>query len=82
MNHFVHLHCHSEYSILDGAIRLGDLCSRAQQFGMPACAVTDHGNMFAAAAFQKACSEYGVKPIFGCEVYTCQDHLDRTDKKT
>ena len=78
---FVHLHCHTEYSMLDGAIRLGDLVARAKDLGMPACAVTDHGNMYAAAQFQTLCNKYGMKPIFGCEVYTCRDHLDRTDKK-
>ncbi len=78
MSDFVHLHCHTEYSMLDGAIRLKDLCERAKNFGMPAAAVTDHGNMFAAASFQKTCSAYSIKPIFGCEVYTCRDHLDTT----
>ena len=76
MSDFIHLHCHTEYSMLDGAIRLKDLCQKAKDYGMGACAVTDHGNMFAAASFQKACTEFGIKPIFGCEVYTCRDHLD------
>ena len=51
MSDFVHLHCHTEYSLLDGAIRVKDLCSRAKDFGMPACAITDHGNLFGAAKF-------------------------------
>lgn len=51
MSEFVHLHCHTEYSLLDGAIRLNDLCARAKDFGMPAAAITDHGNCTAAAYF-------------------------------
>ncbi|GAB6177434.1 DNA polymerase III subunit alpha [Desulfobaculum senezii] len=69
MSDFVHLHCHTEFSLLDGAIRLGDLCSKAIEFGMPAAAVTDHGNMFAAAKFFQEAKKKGVKPIIGCEVY-------------
>ena len=80
MSDFVHLHCHTEYSLLDGAIRLRDLCSRAKDYGMPACAITDHGNMFGAAYFAKQCAEVGIKPIFGCEVYVCHDHLDKTSE--
>lgn len=59
--------------MLDSAIRLPALCERAVSFGMEACAVTDHGNLCAAAEFQKACREYGIRPIFGCEIYTCPD---------
>ncbi|MBQ7585862.1 MAG: DNA polymerase III subunit alpha [Desulfovibrionaceae bacterium] len=81
MSDFVHLHCHTEYSLLDGAIRLKDLCARAKDYGMSACAITDHGNMFGAAYFFKACKEFGLNPIFGCEVYTCHDHTDQTDPK-
>lgn len=62
MSDFVHLHCHTEYSLLDGAIRIKDLCARAKDYGMPACAVTDHGNMFGAAYFYTACKDFGVKP--------------------
>ncbi|MDO4839772.1 MAG: DNA polymerase III subunit alpha [Desulfovibrionaceae bacterium] len=78
MSDFIHLHCHTEYSLLDGAIRLSDLCARAKDYGMNACAITDHGNMFGAAQFQKTCAEYGIKPIFGCEVYMCQNRFDTT----
>ena len=74
MSDFVHLHCHTEYSLLDGAIRIKDLCARAKDFGMPACAITDHGNLFGAAYFYQGCKDHGVKPIFGCEVYVCHDH--------
>lgn len=78
MSDFVHLHCHTEYSLLDGAIRIKDLCARAKDFGMPACAITDHGNLFGAAYFYQGCKDYGVKPIFGCEVYVCHDHKDKS----
>jgi len=77
MSEFVHLHCHTEYSLLDGAIRIRDLCSRAKDFGMPAAAVTDHGNMHGAAEFYQACRDFGLKPIIGCEVYVCHDHTDK-----
>ena len=78
MSDFVHLHCHTEYSLLDGAIRLKDLCERAREFGMPACAITDHGNMYGAAYFYTTCKDFGIKPIFGCEVYVCRDHTDKS----
>ena len=55
MSEFVHLHCHTEYSLLDGAIRLNDLCARAKDFGMPAAAITDHGNLYGAAYFYTTC---------------------------
>ncbi|MDR3362012.1 MAG: DNA polymerase III subunit alpha [Desulfovibrio sp.] len=83
MSDFVHLHCHTEYSLLDGSIRLKDLCERAKDFGMPACAITDHGNLFGAAKFYFTCMDFGIKPIIGCEVYVCPDHKDKskaTDK--
>ena len=76
MSDFVHLHCHTEYSLLDGAIRIEDLCRRAKDFGMPAAAITDHGNMFGAAYFYKACHDVGIHPIMGCEVYVTRDHTD------
>jgi DNA polymerase-3 subunit alpha len=66
---FVHLHCHSEYSLLDGANRIDDLITRAQQFEMPALAITDHGNMHAAWEFQEKARKAGVKPILGMEAY-------------
>ncbi len=73
MGNFVHLHVHSEYSILDGAARVGDLVAKAKEFGMPALAITDHGNMFASCKFFDECKKQGVKPIFGCEFYVCDD---------
>ncbi len=68
-NPFVHLHLHSEYSLLDGACRLTDLVNRVAQLGMPAVAVTDHGNLFGAVSFYQAAKAAGVKPVIGCEVY-------------
>ena len=67
---FVHLHVHSEYSLLDGACRIGDLVKRAKDLGQTAIAITDHGNMYGAIDFYKACQKEGIKPIIGCEVYT------------
>ncbi len=66
---FVHLHLHTEYSLLDGACRAKDLVERCRQLGMPAVAVTDHGNLFGAIEFYSAAKAAGVKPIIGCEVY-------------
>jgi DNA polymerase-3 subunit alpha len=66
---FVHLHLHSQYSLLDGAIRIGDLVKKAKEYAMPAVAVTDHGNMFGAMEFYLKCQGSGVKPIIGSEVY-------------
>ena len=66
---FVHLHCHSEYSLLDGANRIGDLIKRAKDFEQPAIALTDHGCMFGAWVFQEAAKKAGIKPIVGMEAY-------------
>ena len=66
---FVHLHVHSEYSLLDGANRIKDLPVRAKELGMDAMAITDHGVMFGAIDFYKECKDNGIKPIIGCEVY-------------
>mgnify|MGYP004540909137 FL=1 len=66
---FVHLHVHSEFSLLDGANRIKDLPVRAKELGMDAMAITDHGVMFGAIDFYKACKANGIKPIIGCEVY-------------
>jgi DNA polymerase-3 subunit alpha len=70
---FVHLHLHTQYSLLDGAIRLDDLISKANVYNMPAVAITDHGNMFGAAEFYLQCREAGVKPLIGCELYLAPD---------
>lgn len=65
MSNFVHLHCHTEYSLLDGAIRINDLAARAKDFGMPAAAITDHGNLYGAAYFYMACKDVGSSPSSG-----------------
>ncbi len=66
---FVHLHVHTEYSLLDGACRLDRLCSAAKERGQTALAITDHGNLFGAVDFYRTAKKYGIKPIIGCEVY-------------
>src|SRR3954463_15079274 len=70
---FVHLHVHSEYSILDGACRVKDLVSRAAEFEMPAVSLTDHGSMAGAVQLWKATRNTGVRPVIGCEVYVAND---------
>ena len=69
MNDFVHLHLHTEYSLLDGACHVPELVAQAKKLGMGAIALTDHGNMFGAVAFHDECREAGIKPILGCEIY-------------
>ena len=66
---FVHLHGHSEYSLLDGGCHIGKMAEKAAELGMPALAVTDHGNLFGAIEHYKSCKAVGIKPIIGCEVY-------------
>ena len=66
---FVHLHVHTEYSLLDGACRIDAIAKRARELGQTALAITDHGVMYGAVAFYKACLAEGIKPIIGCEVY-------------
>jgi DNA polymerase-3 subunit alpha len=75
---FAHLHCHSEYSMLDGASRIGDLVSFAKDQGMPGLALTDHGVMYGAVKFYKEAREAGIKPLMGCEVYVTADRNDRS----
>jgi DNA polymerase-3 subunit alpha len=70
---FVHLHVHSEYSILDGACRIPDLVARAAELEMPAVALTDHGSLAGAVELYRDCGKAGVKPVIGCEVYVCDD---------
>lgn len=77
---FVHLHLHTQYSLLDGAIRLDDLFKKAKEFNMPAVAMSDHGNMFGAIDFYTKAKQYGIKPILGSEVYFTPG--SRFDKKT
>lgn len=66
---FVHLHVHTQYSLLDGAIKLDELMTQAEEFKLPALAITDHGNMFGVIEFYKKCMASGIKPIIGCEMY-------------
>src|SRR5262249_31824761 len=70
---FVHLHVHSEYSILDGACRIPELVARAAELEMPAVALTDHGSLAGAVQLYKHAVGAGVKPLIGCEVYVCDD---------
>src|SRR5271166_56498 len=76
MSQFVHLHLHTDYSMLDGACDVDKLCERAKELGMPAVAMTDHGNIFGAVHFVNAANKVGIKPIIGCELYICKkdDH--------
>jgi DNA polymerase-3 subunit alpha len=76
---FVHLHVHSEYSILDGACRIPALCEKAGRLEMPAVALTDHGSLAGAVALYREAAKQGVKPVVGCEVYVCDDR--RRQKK-
>ena len=70
---FVHLHGHSEYSLLDGGCRVGEMAELAAEQGMPALALTDHGNLFGVIEHYKTCQDAGIKPIIGCEVYVAID---------
>ena len=81
MSQFVHLHLHTDYSMLDGACDVEKLVQRVKELGMPAVAMTDHGNVFGAVHFVNAAHKAGVKPIVGCELYICkkEDHnIERT----
>lgn len=77
---FVHLHVHTEFSLLDGACRIRDLPGIVKAMGQTACAVTDHGVMYGAVDFYRACKAEGVKPIIGCEVYVTPQGRTRFDK--
>ena len=77
---FVHLHVHTEYSLLDGACRIKDLPEVVKSMGQTACAITDHGVMYGAIDFYRACKAAGVKPIIGCEVYVTPQGRSRFDK--
>lgn len=80
---FVHLHVHTEYSLLDGAARIKEVVRRAKELGMPALAVTDHGAMYGVVDFYRTCKAEGIKPLLGCEVYvaprTMADRTPRVD---
>jgi len=75
---FVHLHLHTQYSLLDGANKIKNLMPQVHAYGMPAVAITDHGNMFGAIEFYRTAAQHGVKPIIGCEMYLAPK--GRTDR--
>ena len=79
---FVHLHLHSEYSLLDGACRLDDLVKRAVELEMPAVGLTDHGVMYGSMEFYLKCKKAGIKPLVGCEIYvSTRSRFQRENKK-
>ncbi len=80
-NNFVHLHNHSDYSLLDGAMKTGVMAKRAAELGQSALALTDHGNMFGAVEFSLACKKNGIKPIVGMEAYIAADRFNRKADK-
>lgn len=83
MKPFVHLHSHTEFSLLDGISRLPDMVRRAKELEQPALAITDHGNMYAAIYFYKECVAQGIKPIIGCEVYVTEgSRLDKPEGRS
>ncbi len=77
---FAHLHLHTEYSLLDGACRIATLPDRLKAAGMDACAVTDHGVMYGAVDFYRACKKAGIHPVIGCEMYVCPDMDNKTSQ--
>lgn len=80
---FTHLHVHTEYSLLDGSAKIGELVKRASELGMKNLAITDHGAMFGVIDFYKACKEEGIKPVIGCEVYVApQSRFDKNSRES
>ena len=80
MSQFVHLHLHTDYSLLDGACGVDNLVNRVHELGMPAVAMTDHGNIFGTVEFVNAAYKVGVKPIVGCELYICKKEDHHTER--
>ncbi|MBQ2258708.1 MAG: PHP domain-containing protein, partial [Spirochaetales bacterium] len=79
MGSFVHLHNHSDFSLLDGAASISRYVEKAKALGMTSLALTDHGNMFGAVSFYEACNKNGINPIVGCEFYVApRDRRDKT----
>src|SRR5947209_1206397 len=78
---FVHLHCHSHYSLLDGASRVPELVERAKSLGMNAIALTDHGNLYGAIEFYRACKDAGLNPIVGYEAYVAPTHRSEREAR-
>jgi len=82
MAEFVHLHVHTQYSLLDGASKLSDIVDKAKEYNMPAIAITDHGHMFGAKLFHKTATKAGIKPILGCETYVARkSRLSKKNKE-
>lgn len=81
MKDFVHLHVHTEYSLLDGLARIEKLIKITKERGWKAVAITDHGNMFGTIKMYEECIKAGIKPIIGCEFYICHDHLNKTGRE-
>ncbi len=81
MKPFVHLHVHTQYSLLDGAARIPELCRRAKELGQTALAITDHGVMYGVIDFYRACKAEGIKPILGMETYVAKGRYDAQDAK-
>ncbi|MCH7960155.1 MAG: PHP domain-containing protein, partial [Candidatus Hydrogenedentes bacterium] len=78
---FAHLHCHTEYSVLDGACKTHELLEKCKSFGMTSCAITDHGVLFGAVEFYLAAKKANIKPIIGCELYVAKDgHQSRSGR--
>src|SRR5215216_6233827 len=83
MADFTHLHLHTQYSFLDGAIHMPELAPRIKELGMSACATTEHGNLFGAIDFYKRAKDVGIKAILGCEAYVAKEgRLDRTSRRS
>src|SRR5688572_27577987 len=83
MTDFVHLHLHSDYSLLDGACKIEKLINKVQSQNMSAVAITDHGNLFGAVEFHDTAIKKGVKPIIGCEMYVApKSRFDKTGRPT
>src|SRR5262245_59576901 len=78
---FVHLHCHTHYSLLDGASQIADLVSRAKSLGMNALAITDHGNLYGAIEFYRECKAAGINPILGYEAYIASGKRNERDAR-
>ena len=78
MGEFVHLHLHSEYSLLDGACRISEIPERLKECGQDTVAITDHGCMYGVIDFYKAAKAAGIHPVIGCEVYVCPDMDNKT----
>lgn len=81
MKDFVHLHLHTEFSLLDGLARINKLVDIVKERGWKAVAITDHGNMYGVIKFFEACVQNGIKPVIGEEFYICHDRKSRTNRE-